>query len=329
MGALDGRVCIVTGGGRGIGRAHALLLAREGAKVVVNDLGASAGGEGADASAAQQVVDEILAAGGQAVASTESVADWEGSRQIVQMAVEAFGDLHVVINNAGIVRGWSFLELTEQDFDSVIDVHLKGSFNMTRWAALYWKEQSGSRQAVTRAIVNTSSGAGLHGSAGQANYVAAKAGIAALTLTTANELEPLGVRVNCIAPIANTRLLAALPGGNSKLFRGETWEPENISPLAAALSADGCPFNGQVFAVMGNSVAIYAGWAIAEEITSDHRWGVDELIGAMGKLPLNVEVRTQREQMVDVLPSWMRAVVAVKRWAVARRSSRARSTART
>ena len=298
MGALDGRVCIITGGGRGIGRQHSLLFAEQGAKVVVNDLGGAGDGSGSDASAAQAVVDEIKAMGAEAVASTDSVSDWEGAQRIINTAVEAFGDLHVVVNNAGILRDRTLVSTTEEEFDDVIAVHLKGTFNVSRWAAAFWREQTKAGIVGDRAIVNTSSAAGLHGNVGQTNYAAAKAGIAAMTIVNALELTRYGVRSNCIAPVARTRLTAPTPGANEKLDK-PLFDPENISPLVAALAAEGCPFNGQVFSVFGGFVGIYGGWSIAEEVSTDDRWGVDQLIAAMDKLPREVKVKTQMARFAE------------------------------
>jgi len=199
MGALDGRVAIITGAGRGLGREHALLFAAEGAKVVVNDLGGDIHGEGADRAPAQQVVDEIVAMGGEAVAHAESCSDWEGARRLVELAVETFGDLHVLVNNAGILRDKMLVNMTDAEWDAVINVHMRGHFCPTRHAAAYWREQVKAGKEVKAAIVNTSSGAGLLGNVGQTNYGAAKAGIAAMTMIEAMELSRYGVRANAIA----------------------------------------------------------------------------------------------------------------------------------
>ena len=209
---LQDRVAIITGGGRGIGREHALLFGSLGAKVVVNDLGGAVDGSGSDVSAAQSVADEIVAAGGQAVANTDSVSSFEGAKAMVDQAVSTFGDLHVVVNNAGILRDRMLVSMSEQEFDDVIAVHLKGTFNVTRHAAEVWREAAKAGTVGDRAIVNTSSGAGLHGNVGQTNYSAAKAGIAAMTIVNAMELNRYGVRANCIAPVARTRLDAADAG---------------------------------------------------------------------------------------------------------------------
>src|SRR5436853_2090560 len=194
MGALDGRVAIITGAGRGIGREHALLFAQEGAKVVVNDLGGAMDGSGDDRTAAEQVVDEIKAMGGEAVANADNVADWEGGQRLVNTAVESFGDLHILVNNAGILRDRVLVNMTEDEWDAVIHVHLKGHFVPTRWAANYWREQTKAGKTVNAAIVNTSSTSGLLGNPGQTNYGAAKAGIAAFSIICAQELARYGVR---------------------------------------------------------------------------------------------------------------------------------------
>src|SRR6476659_11427275 len=196
MGALDGRVAIITGAGRGLGREHALLFAAEGAKVVVNDLGGEADGSGDDATPAQQVVAEIEAMGGEAVANGDNVADWDGAQRLVQTAIDTFGDLHVLVNNAGILRDRVIVNMTEQEWDAVIHVHLKGHFCPTRHAAAYWREQSKAGKEVKANIVNTASTSGLLGNPGQANYGAAKAGIGAFTVICAQELQRYGVKVN-------------------------------------------------------------------------------------------------------------------------------------
>ncbi len=289
---LQDRVAIITGAGRGIGREHALLFASLGAKVVVNDLGGAVDGSGADISAAQSVVDEITAAGGQAVANTDSVSSFEGAKAMVEQAISSFGDLHVVVNNAGILRDRMLVSMSEQEFDDVIAVHLKGTFNLTRHAADVWRDAAKAGTISDRAIVNTSSGAGLHGNVGQTNYSAAKAGIAAMTVVNAMELNRYGVRANCIAPVARTRLTMQTPGMGESMQQ-HLFDPENVSPLVAVLGSEGCPFNGQVFSVYGGSVGIYAGWSIADSVETDDRWTADSLATAMDKLPRTVEVNSQ------------------------------------
>src|SRR2546430_523918 len=211
-GGADGRGGLITRAGRGGGREHSLLFAQEGAKVVVNDLGGAIDGSGDDRTPAQQVVDEIKAAGGEAVANSDNVADWEGGRRLIDAAVEAFGDVNVLINNAGILRDRMLVSMEEAEWDAVIHVHLKGHFVPTHWAANHWRVQFYGGQEVDAAIVNTSSTSGLIGNPGQANYGAAKAGIAAFTVIAAQELQRYGVRVNAIAPAARTRMTEATPG---------------------------------------------------------------------------------------------------------------------
>jgi len=290
---LEDRVCIVTGAGRGIGREHALLFASLGAKIVVNDLGTAADGSGSDTTAAQSVVDEIVAIGGRAVPSADSVASFRGARRIVDTAIEAFGDLHAVVNNAGILRDRMLVSLAEQDFDDVIAVHLKGTFNVTRHAAEFWRSRSKAGDTGRRAIVNTSSGAGLHGNPGQTNYAAAKAAIAAMTVVHALELERYGVRVNCIAPFARTRLTEQTPGVREASAL-PLFDPENVSPLVAYLSSERCAFTGQVFSVYGGNVGIYRGWSIAQEVTTAGRWSVDALAERMeAELPRAPDATSQ------------------------------------
>src|SRR6202165_3843630 len=242
MGALDGRVAIITGAGRGIGREHALLFAQEGAKVVVNDLGGAMDGSGDDRTPAQQVADEIRGMGGEAVSNADNVADWEGGRRLINAAVENFGDLHVLVNNAGILRDRVLVNMSEDEWDSVIHVHLKGHFVPTRWAAAYWREQVKAGRTVKASVINTSSTSGLLGNPGQANYGAAKAGIGAFTIITAQELGRYGVRVNAIAPAARTRLTTATPGlgdiikAPDEPGKFDIWDPANVSPLVAWLA---------------------------------------------------------------------------------------------
>ena len=291
MGTLEGRIVIITGAGRGLGREHALLCAAEGAKVVVNDLGSGLDGSGRDITPAQQVADEIKAGGGEAVANTDDVADWEGARRLVDQAIETFGDVHVLVNNAGILRDRTIVNMTEQEWDDVVRVHLKGHFGPLHWAAAYWRERAKAGEQVNAAVVNTSSGSGLHGNAGQANYSAAKAGIAAMTVVAARELGRYGVRVNAIAPLARTRLMATVAGMGERIEQPEepgefdAWGPGNVSPLVAYLATADCPFTGQVFAVHGGIVGLYRGWTVAERAEKDQRWEIAELRAAMKDFP--------------------------------------------
>jgi NAD(P)-dependent dehydrogenase (short-subunit alcohol dehydrogenase family) len=290
MGALDGRVAIITGAGRGIGREHALLFAQEGAKVVVNDLGGAIDGSGDDRSPAQQVVDEIKTAGGEAVANSDNVADWEGGRRLIDAAVDAFGDFNVLINNAGILRDRMLVSMEEAEWDAVIHVHLKGHFVPTRWAANHWREQSKAGKQVDAAIVNTSSTSGLIGNPGQTNYGAAKAGIAAFTVIAAQELQRYGVRVNAIAPAARTRMTEATPGlsdvvkAPTDTARFDVWDPANISPLVAYLASESCPATGKVFLVQGGKVQTFQPWTLTDMIDKNDRWTVAELQSEMKQL---------------------------------------------
>jgi NAD(P)-dependent dehydrogenase (short-subunit alcohol dehydrogenase family) len=291
LGALEGRIMIITGAGRGLGREHALLCAAEGAKVVVNDLGSSLDGSGRDVMPAQQVADEIKAGGGEAVANTDDVSDWEGARRLVDQAIATFGDLHVLVNNAGILRDRMLVNMTEQEWDDVVKVHLKGHFCPTRWAAAHWRERAKAGDHVNAAIVNTSSGSGLHGNAGQANYAAAKAGIAAMSVVAARELGRYGVRVNAIAPLARTRLMATVAGMGERIEQpdevGEfdAWGPGNVSPLVAYLATADCPFTGQVFGAYGGKVGLYEGWTVTKRAEKDQRWEIGELRAAMKDFP--------------------------------------------
>jgi NAD(P)-dependent dehydrogenase (short-subunit alcohol dehydrogenase family) len=284
MGLVDGRVVIVTGAGGGIGRAHALAFAAEGARVVVNDIGVGLDGSPAGGgSAAQGVADEITAAGGEAVANGSNIADWGQAAGLVQAAVDTFGGLDVVVNNAGIVRDRMMANTSEEEFDAVIAVHLKGHFAMMRHAASYWRGLSKEGKApedIDARIVNTSSGAGLQGSVGQGNYSAAKAGIAALTLVGATEMGRYGVTVNAIAPSARTRMtetvFAEMMATQDQDF--DAMAPENISPLVVWLgSAESRDVTGKVFEVEGGKIRVAEGWAHGPQIDKGARWDPAEL----------------------------------------------------
>jgi NAD(P)-dependent dehydrogenase (short-subunit alcohol dehydrogenase family) len=283
MGALDGRIAIITGAGRGIGREHALLFAAEGAKVVVNDLGAAMDGTGDDRTPAQQVVDEISAMGGEAVANTDDVADWEGGQRLVKAAVETFGGLHALVNNAGILRDRVLINMTEDDWDTVVSVHLKGHFVPTRFAATYWRQQAKAGATPSASVINTSSTSGLFGNPGQTNYGSAKAAIAALTVIAAQELTRYGVRVNGIAPAARTRLTESTPGlgdivkAPDDAGRFDIWDPANVAPLVAWLATEHCPANGRMFFIQGGSVKVMTGWTLGAGIERDERWTIAEL----------------------------------------------------
>jgi NAD(P)-dependent dehydrogenase (short-subunit alcohol dehydrogenase family) len=278
---LAGRVAIITGAGRGIGREHALLFAKEGAKVVVNDLGGNPDGTGADRAPAQQVVDEITQAGGEAVANYDDVADWEGAQHLINQAVETFGDLHVLVNNAGILRDRMLPNMSEEEWDAIMRVHLRGHFCPTRWAATYWRDQSKAGIEIPRAIVSTSSTSGLFGNKGQTNYGAAKTGLATFSIIADAELARYGVRVNAIAPAAATRLTATVPRERPQEEPPEEeWtpmHPANISPFVAYLSTETCPTHGRVFFVMGGEVFLFKPFSIVDQISKEGFWTVEEL----------------------------------------------------
>jgi NAD(P)-dependent dehydrogenase (short-subunit alcohol dehydrogenase family) len=288
MGALDGRVAIITGAGRGIGREHALLFAQEGARLVINDVGGANDGTGADVTPAQEVVNEVIALGGEAVANYDSVADWEGAQRMVNQAIETFGDLDILINNAGILRDRVLVNMTEAEWDAVIAVHLKGHFAPTRWAAAYWREQTKAGVNKPRNVVHTSSTSGLLSNPGQTNYGAAKSGIATFSQICAKELVRYGVKSNCIAPGARTRLTLATPGLSDILQPKEgqfdEWDPANISPLVAYLASADCAFNGETFFVQGGVVRRVQSWTLAETVENPGRWTVAELATAMAGL---------------------------------------------
>jgi NAD(P)-dependent dehydrogenase (short-subunit alcohol dehydrogenase family) len=257
----EGRIAIVTGAGRGIGREHALSLAAHGAKVVVNDLGGNVDGTGGDLSPAQQVVEEIKAMGGEAVANGDSVASWEGAQRLINTAVETFGDLHAVVNNAGILRDRMLTNMTEEEWDAVINVHLKGTFAPSRWAAAYWREQAKAGKPVDGRIINTTSVSGIYGNPGQTNYGAAKAGIAAFTVISALELGRYGVTVNAVAPVALTRMTEGLGPAPETDEEREMRSPRWIAPIATWLaSAESKGVTGRVFEASGSVLAIAEGW---------------------------------------------------------------------
>ncbi len=295
MGALDGRVAIITGAGRGIGREHALLFAAEGAKVVVNDLGGNPDGTGDDRTPAEQVVHEIEKMGGEAIANADNVASWEGGQRMVNAAVEAFGKLDILVNNAGILRDRVLVNMTEEEWDAVVAVHLKGHFVPTRWAAAYWREKVKAGETVQANVINTSSTSGLLSNPGQTNYGAAKSGIATFTQIAAKELSRYGVKVNCIAPAARTRLTEATPGLGDIIKAPDDpgsfdiWDPANISPLVAYLATADCPFTGETFFVQGGQVKKFQSWKMGDGVERDERWTVSGLQSELSKLAAPAE----------------------------------------
>ncbi len=288
-GICEGRVVIVTGAGRGIGRAHALEFARQGARVVVNDLGVAGDGKPGTAaeSPGEQVAAEIRAAGGQAVVNGDDVADWEGARRLVQQAVDTWGRLDVLVNNAGFVRDRMLVSCGEDEWDSVIRVHLKGHFAPLRHAGAYWRDRAKAGEPVDARIINTSSGAGLQGSVGQGAYSAAKAGIAGLTLVAAAELGRYGVTANAIAPAARTRMTEQVFAQTmAKPAEGfDVMAPENVAPLVVWLgSAESKGVTGRVFEVQGGEITLSDGWRPAAKIDRGRRWEPAEVGAAVAKL---------------------------------------------
>jgi NAD(P)-dependent dehydrogenase (short-subunit alcohol dehydrogenase family) len=278
---LTGKVAIVTGAGRGIGREHALALARAGAKLVVNDLGASLAGEGASEGPAHDVVREIEALGGEAIANGENVADFAGAGRMVQAAIERFGRLDILVNNAGILRDRMLVNMEEHEWDAVIEVHLKGHFAPTHHAAAHWRERAKAGEDVRARVINTSSPSGVFGNVGQANYGAAKAGIVGFTLIAAQELRRYGVTVNALAPNARTRMTEAAFGEIPPPDDGfDPADPGNNSPIVVALCADDAQdITGQVFFVYGGAVNMLRGWEAGELFSAgDSRWDADALL---------------------------------------------------
>lgn len=286
-GICDGRVAIVTGAGRGIGRGHALELARQGARVVVNDLGGAVDGTGADRGPAQAVVDEVRAAGGDAIANAEDVSTWSGAEALVTSAIETFGRLDVVVNNAGILRDRMLVNMTEEEWDTVIGVHLKGTFAPTRFAAAYWRERSKAGDPVDARVINTSSTSGLFANPGQTNYGAAKSGIATFSIIAAKELSRYGVTVNAIAPGALTRMTENLSRERAAP-RADEWSeraPENIAPLVTWLaSTESAGITGQVFLVAGGRIAVAKGWERGPGVDGGARWDPAKLGEVVPKL---------------------------------------------
>ncbi|MBB1041519.1 MULTISPECIES: SDR family oxidoreductase [unclassified Dietzia] len=291
MGICDGRVVIVTGAGRGIGREHALAFAAEGAKVVVNDLGAGLDGSDVGESPAEQVVAEIKAAGGDAVVNGNDISSWEGARELVQQAIDHFGGLDVLVNNAGFLRDKMLVGMGEQDWDNVITVHLKGHFAPLRHAAEYWRAESKAGRPRQARVINTSSGAGLFGSVGQGNYATAKAGIALLTIQTAAEMKGYGVTANAIAPAARTRMTTSAGEGMASQMAApedgsfDAMDPANVSPLVVWLgSAESAEVTGRVFEVEGGKVTVCNGWQRAASEDKGAKWDPAELGSVVPRL---------------------------------------------
>lgn len=284
-GLCEGRVVVITGAGRGIGREHALAFAKEDARIVVNDLGGATDGSGSDAGPAQQVVEELRALGAEAIANTDNVADWDGAQRLIASALDTFGALDVVVNNAGILRDRMFVNMTPEEWDSVIAVHLRGTFAVSRHAVDYWRARAKAGEMNDARIINTSSPSGIFGNIGQANYGAAKAGIATFTQILADELQRLGVTVNAIAPIARTRmtenlaeLMESMTEGSADAGGFDPFDPGNISPLVVWLgSAESAGVTGRVFTVGGDEIGVAEPWVKGPVATKGARWEPAEL----------------------------------------------------
>jgi NAD(P)-dependent dehydrogenase (short-subunit alcohol dehydrogenase family) len=284
MDTVDGRVVVVTGAARGIGRGHALEFARAGYRVVVNDLGAEVDGTGASEGPAGQVVEEIRAMGGEAIANGDDVADWAGAEHLVRSTLEHFGDLDVLVNNAGILRDRMLVNMTAEEWDAVVRVHLRGTFAPLRHAAAYWRDRVKAGSPVDARVVNTTSSSGIYGNPGQTNYGAAKAGIAAFTVIAAMELGRYGITVNAVAPAALTRMTENLRPDRPEVQPGEfdPGAPDNIAPLAVWLAGPAArEVTGRVFNVRGGRISVAEGWSAGPEVDRGSRWTQDALDDAL------------------------------------------------
>ncbi|MCA1833408.1 MAG: SDR family oxidoreductase [Actinomycetota bacterium] len=288
MGVLNGKVAVVTGAGRGIGRGEAHLMAAEGASVVVNDVGGEWDGQGQDTRPAQQVVDELEAAGAKAAANYDDISTWSGAESLVRQAIETFGGLDIVVNNAGILRDAMIFNMTEENWDAVVKVHMKGHASVTHHACAYWRGKAKAGETTSGRIINTSSEAGLYGLKGQGNYAAAKAGIASLTQVTAREMKKYNVTANCIAPRARTRLITNTFGDTVMAAPEQGFDvfaPENVAPLVTYLASDASAhISGQVFVVMGGLVQLMKPWEAGPSIDNEATWDVETLAGQIDKL---------------------------------------------
>jgi NAD(P)-dependent dehydrogenase (short-subunit alcohol dehydrogenase family) len=282
------RVAIVTGGGHGLGRSYAQLLAHRGMSVLVNSKTKS--GEDGERPSADGVVEAIRKEGGEAEAHVGDVSDWDEARLLIEHAIDAFGRLDVLVNNAGVLRDRTIANMSEEEWDLVVGVHLKGQAAPLHWAAAVWRDRSKAGDSSPAAVVNTTAGAGLYGNVGQSNYAAAKAGVVGLTLVAARELQRYNVRVNAVAPVARTRQTATLFAGSERAAPAasssfDPYDPANVAPLVAYLVDEKCPFTGQVFNVQGGQVVLYDGWTAMETFSKQGTWTVDELTSALSHLP--------------------------------------------
>ncbi|MBO4256945.1 SDR family NAD(P)-dependent oxidoreductase [Streptomyces griseorubiginosus] len=311
MAILKDKVAIVTGGGRGIGRAHALALADEGAAVIVNDLGAQFSGDGdSDSGPAQDVVNEIVAAGGHAVADTTDISDWDDAGTLVHTALEAFGRVDIIVNNAGISRFGTIDTISRRDWERTVAVNLTGTAALCHWAAAHWRKEG---PQPGRSIVNTSSGVGLVPWPGNPMYAAAKAGVAALTITCAMELAELGVRVNAVAPAARSRISETVAPELMKSVEDgfDRMAPENVAAIVAYLASPLCRFTGRVFGVIGDDLTIYDGWTVSRHFNNaEQRWSPETLQTALADVPLQQQVTQQGVTGMEQAPSPPQEVLA-------------------
>jgi NAD(P)-dependent dehydrogenase (short-subunit alcohol dehydrogenase family) len=318
MAVLKGKVAIVTGGGRGIGKAHALALAKEGAAVLVNDLGAEFSGDGdANIGPAAEVAQAIIAAGGRAVADTTDISDWDGGGAVVQAALEAFGQLDIVVNNAGIARFGTIDVVSRRDWERTIAVNLTGTAALCHWAAAHWREVG---PQPGRSIINTSSPVGLMPGAGNPMYVASKAGVAALTIALAGELAELGVRVNGLAPVARSRISEFVAGDLMKpVEQGfDRLAPENVAAVVTFLASPLCRFTGRIFGILGDDLTMYDGWTASRHLANaEQRWTPEALQAALADVPLQQEVLEQGPHGVVAKATppqeWLEALAAAEK----------------
>jgi NAD(P)-dependent dehydrogenase (short-subunit alcohol dehydrogenase family) len=286
--ALDGRVVVITGAAGGLGREYARLLSAEGARLVLVDIGAARDGSGNDPSVVAELVDEIAATGADVVGNAEDIATMAGAEQVLRQALDAYGEVHALINSGGLLRDRMFVNMSEEEWDGVVRGHLRAHFCPSRVLAAHWRDRSKAGDAVQASIVNTTSNAGLLSQPGQSNYAAAKAGIAGLTITLADELARYGVRVNAISPAARTRMTTAVPGmaemvaAPSSADDFDVYHPGNVAPVVAWLIAEDCPLTGAVLYAQGGEVRVMEGWHVARTVHRDRRWTVAELAGELG-----------------------------------------------
>ena len=290
MGALDGRVAVITGAAGGLGREYAALFAAEGARLVLNDIGAARDGSGNDPSIVSTLVDEIAATGADAVGNAEDIATMEGALRVLEQALDSYGEVHALVNSGGMLRDRMFVNMDVDEWDAIIRGHLRAHFCPSRVVAGYWRDRSKAEDGVRASIVNTTSNAGLFSQPGQSNYAAAKAGIVGLTITLAEELSRYGVRVNAISPAARTRMTTAVPGmaemvaAPSSSDDFDVYHPGNVAPVVAWLSTEHCPLTGGVLYAQGGEVRVLEGWHYTATLDKQRRWTVEELDTELGKV---------------------------------------------